>query len=42
LFVLGAAAQGNLLDFSLATLHPFYSVLHGIAAGYLIDAVATP
>lgn len=39
LFVLGMAAQGNLLDFSLATLHPFYSVLHGIAAGYLIATV---
>src|ERR1035438_8543065 len=24
LFVLGMAAQGNLLDFNLATLHPFY------------------
>ncbi len=36
LFVLGMIAQGNLLEFSLATLHPFYSVLHGIAAGYLI------
>jgi predicted acyltransferase len=41
LFVLGAAAQGNLLDFSLATLHPFYSVLHGIAAGYLIATIVT-
>jgi predicted acyltransferase len=36
LFTLGMIAQGNLLEFSLATLHPFYSVLHGIAAGYLI------
>jgi predicted acyltransferase len=36
LFVLGMVAQGNLLEFNLATLHPFYSVLHGIAAGYLI------
>jgi predicted acyltransferase len=41
LFVLGMVAQGNLLDFSLATLHPFYSVLHGIAAGYLIATVVT-
>lgn len=41
LFVLGMAAQGNLLDFNLATLHPFYSVLHGIAAGYLIATVVT-
>ncbi|MEA2541571.1 MAG: hypothetical protein QOH35_2937 [Acidobacteriaceae bacterium] len=39
LFVLGMMAQGNLLDFSLATLHPFYSVLHGIAAGYLIATI---
>ncbi len=41
LFVLGMVAQGNLLDFSLATLHPFYSVLHGIAAGYLIATIVT-
>jgi predicted acyltransferase len=41
LFVLGMIAQGNLLDFSLATLHPFYSVLHGIAAGYLIATMVT-
>ena len=41
LFVLGMAAQGNLLDFNLATLHPFYSVLHGIAAGYLIATIIT-
>ena len=39
LFVLGMAAQGNLLQFNLATLHPCYSVLHGIAAGYLIATV---
>ena len=39
LFVLGMAAQGNLLQFSLSALHPFYSVLHGIAAGYLIATV---
>jgi predicted acyltransferase len=39
LFVLGMVAQGNLLDFSLASLHPFYSVLHGIAAGYLIATI---
>jgi len=41
LFVLRMAAQGNLLDFNLATLHPFYSVLHGIAAGYLIATIVT-
>jgi predicted acyltransferase len=39
LFVLGMMAQGNLLQFNLATLHPCYSVLHGIAAGYLIATV---
>lgn len=41
LFTLGMIAQGNLLDFSLATFHPFYSVLHGIAAGYLIATIVT-
>jgi predicted acyltransferase len=41
LFVLGMIAQGNLLQFNLATLHPCYSVLHGIAAGYLIATVVT-
>src|ERR1035438_6568484 len=41
LFVLGMAAQGNLLEFNLATLHPFYSVLHGIGAGYLIATIVT-
>jgi predicted acyltransferase len=40
-FTLGMIAQGNLLEFSLATLHPFYSVLHGIAAGYLIATIVT-
>src|ERR1700761_2176822 len=39
LFILGMIAQGNLLESDLATLHPFYSVLHGIAAGYLIATV---
>lgn len=41
LFILGMIAQGNLLQFNLATLHPFYSVLHGIAAGYLIATIVT-
>jgi predicted acyltransferase len=41
MFVLGMAAQGNLLEFNLATLHPFYSVLHGIGAGYLIATIVT-
>jgi predicted acyltransferase len=36
LFVLGMVAQGNLLAFDCSKLHPCYSVLHGIAAGYLI------
>ncbi len=36
LFVLGMALQGGLLKWDLARLHPCYSVLHGIAAGYLI------
>ena len=39
LFVLGMVAQGNLLAFDLSKLHPCYSVLHGIAAGYLIAMV---
>lgn len=39
LFVLGMAAQGGLLAFDLSKLHPCYSVLHGIAAGYLIAMV---
>jgi predicted acyltransferase len=36
LFVLGMMAQGNLLAWDLSKLWPCYSVLHGIAAGYLI------
>jgi len=36
LFSLGMIAQGNLLAFDLSKFHPCYSVLHGIAAGYLI------
>ena len=39
LFVLGMMAQGNLLQFDLSTLHPCYTVLHGIAAGYLVATV---
>jgi predicted acyltransferase len=41
LFVLGMIAQGNLLEFNLATFHPFYSVLGGIAAAYLIATIVT-
>jgi predicted acyltransferase len=36
LFILGMIAQGGLLTWDLSKLHPCYSVLHGIAAGYLI------
>ncbi len=39
LFVLGMIAQGNLLEFNRSTFRPCYSVLHGIAAGYLIAFV---
>jgi len=36
LFILGMVLQGGLLKWDLSKLHPCYSVLHGIAAGYLI------
>src|SRR5512137_1897256 len=36
LFVLGMVLQGRLLAWDLDKLRPCYSVLHGIAAGYLI------
>jgi|WetSurMetagenome_2_1015567.scaffolds.fasta_scaffold00496_16 predicted acyltransferase len=36
LFILGMVLQGGLLKWDLSQLHPCYSVLHGIAAGYLI------
>jgi predicted acyltransferase len=39
LFALGMIAQGNLLAFDLSKFHPCYSVLHGIAAGYLIAMI---
>jgi len=39
LFVLGMIAQGNLLAFDLSKFRPCYSVLHGIAAGYLIATI---
>jgi predicted acyltransferase len=39
LFVLGMIAQGNLLAWDLSKFRPCYSVLHGIAAGYLIAVV---
>lgn len=39
LFVLGMVAQGNLLDFDLATLHVYCNTLQAIACGYFIAAV---
>jgi predicted acyltransferase len=39
LFFLGMVLQGGLLKWDFSQLHPFYSVLHGIAAGYLIAVV---
>jgi predicted acyltransferase len=36
MFVIGMILQGGLLEWDLTKLHPCYSVLHGIAAGYLI------
>jgi predicted acyltransferase len=36
LFILGMIAQGGLLEWDLSKFRPCYSVLHGIAAGYLI------
>jgi predicted acyltransferase len=36
LFVLGMIVQGNLLDFSFSTLHPFSNTLQAIAIGYLV------
>ena len=40
LFVLGIAAQGNLLAFDLGKLHLYCNTLQAIAAGYLISAIA--
>jgi predicted acyltransferase len=39
LFILGMILQGGLLQWDLSKLHPCYSVLHGIAAGYLISFI---
>jgi predicted acyltransferase len=41
LFILGMILQGGLLEWDLSKLHPCYSVLHGIAAGYLIAVIVT-
>jgi predicted acyltransferase len=39
LFCLGMVLQGRLLDWDLSVFRPCYSVLHGIAAGYLIATI---
>ena len=39
LFSIGVITQGNLLAWDLSVFRPCYSVLHGIAAGYLIAVV---
>ena len=39
MFCLGTITQGNLLLFDWSKFRPCYSVLHGLAAGYLIAAV---
>ena len=39
LFILGMAVQGHLLDFDLATLHPFSNTLQAIAVGYLVAGI---
>src|SRR5689334_5323049 len=41
LFCLGTITQGNLLAWDLSVFHPCYSVLHGIAVGYLIAMAVT-
>lgn len=39
LFVLGAVAQGNLLEFDLSRLHVYCNTLQAIACGYLVTAI---
>jgi len=39
MFCLGMVTQGNLLLFDWARFRPCYSVLHGLAAGYLLASV---
>lgn len=41
LFCLGTITQGNLLAWDLSVFRPCYSVLHGIAAGYLVAMAVT-
>ena len=39
LFALGTITQGNLLLFDISKFRPCYSVLHGLAAGYLLATI---
>jgi predicted acyltransferase len=39
MFALGTITQGNLLLFDLSKFRPCYSVLHGLAAGYLLAVI---
>jgi predicted acyltransferase len=39
LFVIGMAVQGHLLEFNLATLHPFSNTLQAIAIGYFFAGI---
>ena len=39
LFAIGTITQGNLLAWDLSVFRPCYSVLHGIATGYLIAVI---
>jgi predicted acyltransferase len=41
LFCLGTITQGGLLLFDWSRFHPCYSVLHGLAAGYLLATIVT-
>jgi predicted acyltransferase len=39
MFLLGTITQGRLLFFDLSKFRPCYSVLHGLAAGYLVATI---
>jgi len=41
MFCLGTITQGNLLLFDWSRFRPCYSVLHGLAAGYLVASIVT-
>ena len=41
MFCLGTVTQGNLLLFDWSRFRPCYSVLHGLAAGYLLATIIT-